>query len=100
MLIKPKRKVDDSILDIIRKRNCDVCGKRPTPSEPNQACHIKSRGAGGDDSWNNLYSGCHSCHHLQHLKGFFTMFELYPFFRQVIYNKGWILDGNKKLRRA
>jgi hypothetical protein len=31
--------------------------------------------------------------------GWFKLFELYPFFRQVIYNKGWHLDGNKKLRR-
>jgi hypothetical protein len=99
MIEKPIRKVDQSILDIVRKRNCEVCGKRATHAEPSQACHIRSRGAGGDDSWDNLYSGCFHCHQLQHLKGFAWMFEQYPFFRQVIYNKGWILDGNKKLRR-
>lgn len=99
MIPKPKRNKDATILEQARLRNCEVCGKRSTKEEPNQACHIRSRGAGGDDSWDNIYTGCFRCHQLQHLKGFYWMFEQYPFFRQVIYNKGWYLDGNKKLRR-
>jgi 5-methylcytosine-specific restriction endonuclease McrA len=99
MFPKKKRIVDASVLDMVRKRNCEVCGKRATAAEPSQACHIRSRGAGGDDTWENIYAGCAECHHLQHLKGFAYMFEKYPFFKQVVYHKGWYLDGNKKLRR-
>lgn len=96
---KPKTKKDKNILDVIRKRNCDCCGKKPSKDYPNQACHIKSKGAGGPDEEWNLYTGCPNCHIAQHAKGWSWMFEQYPFFRQVIYQKGWILDGNKKLKR-
>ncbi len=99
MIPKPKRLKDATVLEMARLRNCEVCGKRATRAEPSQACHIRSRGAGGDDTWDNIYSACFKCHQLQHQVGWFKLFELYPFFRQVIYNKGWHLDGNKKLRR-
>lgn len=99
MIPKPKRLVDRNILEVMRRRNCDVCGRKPTKEWPNQACHIRSRGAGGNDEESNLYTGCVACHKMQHDKGFHYMFEKYPFFRQTIYAKGWTIGADKKLRR-
>lgn len=94
MFPKTKRIVDEKLLAKMRNRNCDACNK----PGPNQACHIKTRGSGGDDIESNLYTGCFECHDLQG-KGWSKIFEKYPFFRQIIYNKGWTMGPDKKLRR-
>lgn len=91
---KPKRIVDEELLAHFRKRPCDICHK--FPSDP---AHLQTRGSGGNDVENNLVSLCREHHTQQGQVGFFKMFELYPFFRQVVYSKGWTIDSNKKLRR-
>lgn len=93
-LKKPKRKVDQNILDIYRNISCCICAMRPV-----DPCHIKTRGSGGPDEHWNLVALCRKHHTEQGQLGFLTMFEKYPFFRQVIAAKGWVIDGNKKLRR-
>lgn len=98
MFPKSKRIIDEKLLAKMRLRPCDACGKVSTKDQPNQACHIRSRGAFGDDTFDNLWTGCYICHELQH-KSWNKIFEKYPFFRQVIYNKGWTMGPDKKLRR-
>lgn len=97
MFQKSKRIIDEELLARVRRRSCEACGRVSTKDNPNQACHIKTRGSGGDDIESNLYTGCMICHDLQG-KSWFKIFEKYPFFRQVIYNKGWTLISGK-LRR-
>ena len=94
MISKPTRISDEDILDFYRKRRCDICGKRPT-----DACHIRTKGAGGHDEHNNLMSLCREHHTEQHQIGFYKMVQKYPFFGQFLAQKNWIFDGNKKLRR-
>jgi hypothetical protein len=91
---KKKRVSNQSVLDRYRNRSCFIC--RTFPSDP---CHIKTVGSGGDDSDSNLIALCRVHHTEQHQIGFFKMCEKYPFLKQELYSKGWVFDGNKKLRR-
>lgn len=94
-LEKPKRHVDQQLLDKYRRRSCDVCGN--FPSDP---AHIKSRGAHGDDVDDNLLSLCREHHTEQHQIGHFKMSRKYPFYGQILAQKNWVFSGDKKLRRA
>jgi hypothetical protein len=94
-LDKPKRIKDGTVLQKYRKGRCEICGLMP--SDP---CHLKTVGSGGPDADYNVVSLCRNHHIEQHALGLFKMCEKYPFFRQVIANKGWVFDGQKKLRRA
>lgn len=96
---KKMRIVNKELLKAVAKRPCDVCGKIWSKLDPNFACHIITRGHGGDDIEDNLYSGCLAHHNEQGQQGWNHMFNKYPFFRQVIYNKGFTLNGYKQLRR-
>ncbi len=66
-----KRKARDfgELARYIRTLDCCAC-EAPGPS---QACHVKSRGAGGhawlDSGDGNIIPMCASCHHEQHQKG-------------------------------
>lgn len=94
MLPKIKRIVDESLLERFRRGRCSICGL--TPCDP---AHIKTVKSGGNDEWGNLLSLCRQ-HHSEHGQiGFFRMCEKYPFFRQVLAEKGWIFNGYKQLRR-
>lgn len=69
--MKPKRKVDAKLLATIRTLPCIGCNNPP----PNQAAHVTSRGAGGDDVWNNVMSLCAPCHRSQHNLGWIRFSE-------------------------
>ena len=60
----------------VRTLPCCVCGRG---SDYTQACHVKSRGAGGraylDNGDGNLLNMCGTCHQLQHLKGWSVHFS-------------------------
>jgi Putative HNHc nuclease len=94
MIEKKKRVQDESVKSFYRGKNCVICGAHG--SDP---CHIKSVGSGGDDTHDNIVNLCRAHHIEQHSIGFFKMCEKYPFFRQILAQKGWQFDGNKKLRR-
>ncbi len=94
MLQKIKRKEDQNLLDFYRNRRCDICGMKPV-----DPAHIKTRGSGGPDEHWNLMSLCRVHHTEQGQLGFYKMAKKYPFFAQMIAGKGWVFDGNKKLRR-
>lgn len=94
MIEKNTRISNPDLLEKFRRRKCQLCGKSPV-----DACHIKTKGSGGDDVEWNLLSMCRNCHNLQHLWGFYKLCEQFPFLRQILAQKGWVFDGNKKLRR-
>lgn len=94
MLEKPKRIVNESLLDKFRKQRCHICNMKPC-----DPCHIKTVGSGGPDVEWNLLSLCRPHHTEQHALGFYRMCDKYPFLRQILAHKGWIFDGSKKLRR-
>lgn len=94
MFQKTKRISDEDILEFYRHRRCDICGVKPC-----DPCHIKTRGAGGSDEHFNLMSLCRTHHTEQHMLGFYKMTKKYPFFGQFLAGKGWVFNGDKKLRR-
>lgn len=95
MIEKPKRIENRELLDKYKKYKCAICGKGPC-----DPCHIKTVGSGGHDEDWNLLAMCREHHTMQHSIGFWKLCSLYPFLRQTLAQKGWIFDGNKKLRRA
>lgn len=76
MLEKPKRKKNKNLLRSYRFKQCLVCGL--TPTDPH---HLKSVGAGGDDSEENLIPLCRLHHSEIHQKGLNRMLQDYPNFR-------------------
>lgn len=94
MFPKIKRIIDEKLLAKIRKRPCVIC--RITPSD---AAHILTKGAGNPDVEWNLLPLCRQHHTIQHQYGWFKLCQEYPFLRQELYSKGFVFDGNKKLRR-
>lgn len=64
MFWKKKRIEDRALLDEVARQPCLICGKRP--SDPD---HIISRGAGGDDTAENVWPLCRKCHSRRHSIG-------------------------------
>lgn len=62
MFPKKKRIVDKTLVEMVRSMRCAACGKRP--SDPH---HVTTRGAGGDDTPENLMPLCHQHHVEWHL---------------------------------
>lgn len=76
---------------------CNACGRWGK----NDKAHIRSRGAGGDESDHNLLNLCRTCHTFQHAKGFLALCEKYPPLLVTLHLKGWYFDlslGIAKLR--
>lgn len=71
---KPKRKKDKKVLKEFSHKPCAVCGRQP----PNEAHHIKTRGAHGDDDRSNLLSLCRKHHVEVHAIGVDSFFLKYP----------------------
>jgi hypothetical protein len=63
--VKPKRIVDRELLETVRNLPCMACGIQPA----GHAHHVDSRGAGGDDVFDNLMSLCPTHHAQWHQKG-------------------------------
>lgn len=99
MIEKPSRIKNLKLLEAVRKRNCEGCGKVSTKDNPNQAAHIRSRGAHGDDVEENLLSLCANCHIFQHAYGWKKFLAEKPFLRQTLAQKGWRIAENNKLVR-
>lgn len=68
MFLKKKRIVNKKLIEQIKKMNCIACGSLP----PVDADHITTRGAGGDDTEDNLMPLCRKCHTLRHKLGIKT----------------------------
>ena len=55
---KNERKKNKKLIDS-KKHNCEYCGKKNCYTNTH---HIRSKGAGGDDTENNLIELCGDCH--------------------------------------
>lgn len=55
---KNERKKNKKLIDN-KKHNCEYCGKKNCYTNTH---HIRSKGAGGDDTENNLIELCSNCH--------------------------------------
>jgi len=79
-------------------KTCEACGS----SQAVDLAHIKSRGAGGDNSKENTIYLCRRDHSFQHQSGFYQLSLFRPRLREVLKLKGWqFVDefGVMKLRR-
>lgn len=59
---KNERKKNKKLIDD-KKHNCEYCGKKNCYTNTH---HIRSKGAGGDDTENNLIELCGDCHRKAH----------------------------------
>lgn len=75
--VKPRRIENPELLEVIRELPCIACAA-PAPSD---AHHIKSRGAGGDDTVWNVISLCREHHSLAHQRGMQYMRLTFPSIR-------------------
>lgn len=87
---KPKRKVDEKLLEHVRAQPCASCGALP-PSDPS---HLMSRGAGGPDSEYNVAPQCRVCHSLWHQLGPRSFVRRFPRFQVWLIDHGWQVDAN------
>jgi 5-methylcytosine-specific restriction endonuclease McrA len=71
---KQKRIEDRHLLDTVKEMRCVACGL----SGPSDPAHIRSRGAGGGDTFDNVIPLCRPCHNLQHQKGWYYFSMQYP----------------------
>jgi Putative HNHc nuclease len=78
--MKPKRIVNKAVLKSAKQRHCIACGA-PPPTDPH---HIKSVGAGGDDTATNLLSLCRKCHTEIHFIGKKTFLNKYPWIAEAM----------------
>lgn len=78
-----KRIHDPKVLADVRGQPCVVCGK---PSDP---AHIKSRGAGGDDTHDNVLPLCRSHHIKQHALGWNRFCTMFPRAGIELFRRGW-----------
>lgn len=83
---KPKRVQNRSLLNEVKQRRCLVCGGYSDP------CHVRSRGAGGDDVVDNLLPLCRSHHTEQHKRGWVGFCEKYPSVELHLNDLGWMLE--------
>lgn|SRR4030042_632576 len=80
---KVTRIVSPGLLNEIRLKRCVICARRAEPH------HIVSKGAGGDDSEDNLMPLCR-CHHSElHQIGRSRFINKYPDF------KLWLIEHNR-----
>ena len=81
-----KRIVDQKLMKDMRELPCYVCG---APG-PNDVHHIKSKGAGGDDTEQNLVTLCHKHHQELHQVGQLTFADRNQCFKNLLYLRGFI----------
>ena len=83
MFAKNKRFRSQKNLQWARERDCEVCGSPP----PNDPSHLRSQGAGGDDSKTNLMTLCRTHHIQQHRIGIKTFVKKYNL--PISWECGW-----------
>lgn len=68
---KKKRIVDPKLLAAIRLMPCLICDARPVDPD-----HITTRGAGGGDTYDNVWPLCRFHHQVRHAKGIGFLFGI------------------------
>lgn len=88
-------KRDPAFLKAVRALNCLACGKAP----PNEAHHIRSRGAGGKDDFFNVISLCDRHHRggpeAWHQIGAISFINKFPWVGVYMRQLGWTFVNNK-----
>jgi hypothetical protein len=93
-LSKKKRITNRQLLDTYHGMFCLVCYR--CPSDP---CHIKSVGAGGDDTEDNLIPLCREHHIEQHKIGWVTFVKKYSTLLNILNEMGWVIEGHRLAKR-
>lgn len=94
MLVKPQRIKDRAFLDSFYEMSCIVCNKKGC-----DPAHIKSKGSGGDDSYENVIPLCRMCHTTQHSLGHKYMYDTFYSYKLALRVRGWVVTDEGKLRR-
>lgn len=93
-LQKPKRIVDESVLENARRQPCRCCNRKGV--DPH---HVTSVGAMGDDTYDNVIPLCREHHVMWHKEGLGAMYRKFQGVRDWL----WIMqrhDVVEKLRRV
>lgn len=91
--LKKTRVQNKTILNLINKKPCLICGNK------SDACHVKSRGSGGDDIDSNLINLCRF-HHIEHGQiGWVRFCEKYPNVELELNTKGWFIENQFNRKR-
>jgi 5-methylcytosine-specific restriction endonuclease McrA len=80
---KKKRVKSERAIQAAKAGTCLICGTGPV-----QAHHVQTKGAGGDDSSDNLVALCVRHHNLFHAKGIGYMNKTFYTFREWIIKHG------------
>jgi hypothetical protein len=81
---KEKLNVLNDFLELARQSHCVVCAKKPCDPD-----HIKTRGSGGGDSWDNIIPLCRRHHTERHAKGMKYMSDKYKGYHEALASRGW-----------
>ena len=82
MNAKKKRIVNKDLLKFIKDLPCLCC--LHIPSDPD---HITTRGAGGNDTADNVWPLCRTHHQQRHYKGLIWMIKNYPALKRWLENE-------------
>lgn len=85
---------DKKFLEQIRKLPCIACGRWPNDYTGTEAHHVKTRGAGGDDSPHNVLPLCTHCHTSSRFAwhaGKFTFLRRHPHVVDHLRHLGWYI---------
>lgn len=93
-MIKNKRIVNRSFLDTFHNMNCLACNRRGC-----DPAHIKSRGSGGDDVYENVMPLCRIHHTEQGAIGWFRMADKHFKVALDLQAKGWTFNAFNQLIR-
>lgn len=83
---KSKRIKNRELLNYVKHLRCAACGSEPEGGV--DPAHIRSVGAGGDDTWMNLLPLCRWCHRRQHDKGWVWFAGNYPHIKYELLVRG------------
>jgi hypothetical protein len=86
-LQKQLRVVNRALLDKVKMEPCAACGRLATEDVPNTPDHIETRGAGGDDVPENVWSLCFLCHVLKGT-GIGKLIKKFPHCKGLLEQKG------------
>jgi len=93
---KRKRIVNPELLAKVRALSCVVCTDEKKPQQfPTQPHHIKTRGAGGDDTELNLLPLCAVHHRLIHSQGLTTFSKKHRVIWDLLIQMEWEFDENR-----
>lgn len=92
MFQKSKRLENRALLDTYHSKRCLACNRRDC-----DPAHIKTRGSGGDDVWDNVIPLCRIHHTEQGQIGWFDFVEKFPNVGLHLSALGWTFDERRRV---